>query len=230
MNFKLELKKIGLELDDEKLDKFNKYYEILIAKNEVMNLTAITEYDEVYIKHFYDSLTIGKYLIGNENICDVGSGAGFPSIPLAIMYPNIKVTIIDALNKRINFLNDLVKELKLNNVIALHYRAEEYALEKRSSFDAVCARAVAALPMLCELCMPLVKTNGHFIAMKGSNAIDEVNNSKNAIKLLGGKIEKIDELKLPYDMGDRTIVVIDKISETNKKYPRIFKQIKERPL
>lgn len=230
MNFKLELTKLGLDLDDDKLLKFNKYYEILIAKNEVMNLTAITEHDEVYIKHFYDSLTIGKYLKGNESICDVGSGAGFPSIPLAIMYPNIKVTIIDALNKRINFLNDLVKELNLDNVIALHYRAEEYALEKRGCFDVVCARAVAALPILCELCMPLVKANGYFIAMKGSNALDEVNSSKNAIKLLGGIIGKIDELQLPYDMGDRTIVVIDKLSETNKKYPRIFKQIKERPL
>ena len=175
MNFKDETSKLNIELSKEMDDKFDLYYNELIRVNSYMNLTSITEVNEVYIKHFYDSLTILKALDNKSNIslCDVGSGAGFPSIPLAIVRDDINVTIIDALNKRINFLNELKDKLELKNVIALHERAEDFVKTKRSSFDVVCARAVARLNVLCELCLPLTKVGGLFIAMKGDKGQEE---------------------------------------------------------
>ena len=232
MDFKGELEKLNINLTDEMKNKFELYYSKLVEVNGYMNLTAITEHDEVYIKHFLDSLFITKAINSNNpyTILDVGSGAGFPSIPLAIVDKNANVTIIDALNKRINFLNDLVKYIGINNVIAYHKRAEEYAVEKRESFDYVTARAVARLNVLSELCLPLVKIGGYFIAMKGQGGKEELDEAMNAVKILGGSVEKIIEVSLPDDLGKREIILIKKIKPTSNKYPREFKKIKERPL
>lgn len=232
MDFKSELEKLNINLTDEMNNKFELYYSKLVEVNSYMNLTAITEHDEVYIKHFLDSLFITKAINNNNpyTILDVGSGAGFPSIPLAIVDKNANVTIIDALNKRINFLNDLVKYIGINNVIAYHKRAEEYAVEKRESFDYVTARAVARLNVLSELCLPLVKIGGYFIAMKGQGGKEELDEAMNAVKILGGSVERIIEVSLPDDLGKREIILIKKIKPTSKKYPREFKKIKERPL
>lgn len=232
MEFKSELSKYDIIPNDSILDKFNKYYNRLVSVNEYMNLTAITEEAEVYNKHFLDSITILKALgdLNNINLCDVGSGAGFPSIPLAIVRSDINVTIIDALNKRINFLNDLAKELELNNVVAYHKRAEDFVKDKREFFDVVTARAVARLNILAELCMPLVKIGGLFVAMKGQDGSLEAKEANKAIEFLGGKIKDIIKLELPDEAGKREIIVIEKIKECPKKYPRAFAKIKERPL
>ena len=232
MNFKDEVEKLGISLSNQELLQFENYYKKLVEVNSYMNLTAITEHDEVYNKHFLDSLSIVKALDLNKEftLCDVGSGAGFPSIPLAIVSNNAHVTIIDALNKRIKFLNSLVTDLNLDNVSCYHFRAEEYVKEKRSSFDYVTARAVARLNVLLELCMPLVKVGGLFIAMKGSSGEEELNEAKNAIKVLGGQIKDIIYFNLPNDEGKREIIVIEKIKERNLKYPRSFSKLKERPL
>ena len=232
MNFKEELLKLNIELSDEASSRFDLYYKKLIAVNEVMNLTAITEEQEVYNKHFLDSLTIVKALDLNKEftLCDVGSGAGFPSIPLSIISDNAKVTIIDALNKRIKFLNDLIIELGLKNVIALHERAEDFAKTKREFFDVTTARAVARLNILSELCLPLTKVGGYFIAMKGQGGNEEIKEATKGIEILGGHVEKVISLELPDNAGVRDIIIIKKIKETPKKYPRAFAKIKERPL
>ncbi|MCR5231711.1 MAG: 16S rRNA (guanine(527)-N(7))-methyltransferase RsmG [Acholeplasmatales bacterium] len=232
MNFFKEVEKLNINIDNTASLKFEDYYKKLVEVNEVMNLTSITEHEEVYNKHFLDSLSLALYLdlSKEQTLLDVGSGAGFPSIPLAIVSNNIKVTIIDALNKRINFLNDLSKELNLDNVKALHIRAEEYAKEKRNSFDVVTARAVARLNVLTELCLPLVKVGGVFVAMKGSDSDIELEEAKNAINVLGGKLEKVINFELPDNAGSRTLIVIKKVSNTKDKYPRAFARIKERPL
>jgi 16S rRNA (guanine527-N7)-methyltransferase len=232
MNFKEELLKLNIELSDEASSRFDLYYKRLIAVNEVMNLTAITEEQEVYNKHFLDSLMIVKALDLNKEftLCDVGSGAGFPSIPLSIVSDNAKVTIIDALNKRIKFLNDLILELGLKNVIALHERAEDFAKTKREFFDVTTARAVARLNILSELCLPLTKVGGYFIAMKGQGGNEEIKEATKGIEILGGHVEKVISLELPDNAGARDIIIIKKIKETPKKYPRAFAKIKERPL
>ena len=232
MNFKEELLKLNIELSDEASSRFDLYYKRLIAVNEVMNLTAITEEQEVYNKHFLDSLMIVKALDLNKEftLCDVGSGAGFPSIPLSIVSNDAKVTIIDALNKRIKFLNDLILELGLKNVIALHERAEDYAKIKREFFDVTTARAVARLNILSELCLPLTKVGGYFIAMKGQGGNEEIKEAFKGIEILGGHVEKVISLELPDNAGARDIIIIKKIKETPKKYPRAFAKIKERPL
>ena len=232
MIFKDELKKLNIEYNDDILNKFEMYYQKLVEVNEYMNLTAITEHDDVYIKHFIDSLFILKAIDNTKkfNILDVGSGAGFPSIPLAIVSNNADVCIIDKLNKRINFLNDLVKYINIDNVKAYHFRAEEYIKDNRESFDYVTARAVARLNLLVELCIPFVKIGGYFIAMKGQIANEELDEALNAIKILGGSVERIIEMELPDDSGKREIILIKKIKETPKKYPRDFNKIKEKPL
>jgi len=232
MDFISELKKLNIEPNDLIIQKFEMYYNKLIEVNEYMNLTAITEKNEVYLKHFLDSLSILKAIDKNDlySILDVGSGAGFPSIPLAIVDSKANVVIIDALNKRINFLNELVKELGLNNVNAYHKRAEEYTKEKRESFDYVTARAVARLNILAELCLPLVKIGGSFIAMKGQIADEELKEAKKAIEILGGKVKKIIDFDLPDDAGKREIIIIEKVKATPNKYPRDFNKIKGKPL
>ena len=231
VDFIKELEQLNINASKEMENKFEIYYNRLIEVNSYMNLTAITEREEVYIKHFLDSLFITKAIDITKpfSLCDVGSGAGFPSIPLAIVTNNAKVTIIDALNKRINFINDLAQKLNLDNVNAIHARAEDYAKEKREDFDYVTARAVARLNVLVELCLPLVKVGGLFIAMKTQDE-DELNEAKNAISILGGKIENIISFNLPNDYGKRSIIIIKKIKNTPSKYPRGFSKIKERPL
>ncbi len=232
MDFINELEKLNIKITNKELEKFELYYNELITVNQHMNLTAITEKNEVYNKHFLDSLEIVRAINLNENanFCDVGSGAGFPSIPLAIIASNINVTIIDAVDKRINFLNDLAKKLGLDNIVALHKRAEDYAKEKREYFDLVTARAVARLNVLAELCLPLTKIGGLFIAMKGQSGSEELNESLNAIKTLGGEYVKTIEFELPDEAGKREIIVIKKIKTTPEKYPRLFSKIKEKPL
>ena len=231
MNFNLEVSKLGLSLNDDKLNKFELYYNELVEVNKYMNLTSIVERDEVYNKHFYDSLTLNLALDKSDiKLCDVGAGAGFPSIPLAIVRDDIDVTIIDALNKRINFLNDLIKKLGLNNAKAIHARAEDFTKTNREAFDVVTARAVARLNVLVELCMPLVKLDGLFIAMKGTESESEIKEAEKGIQILGGKIEKVIDLDLPDNLGKRELVIIRKIKNTPNKYPRMFAKIKERPL
>lgn len=232
MNFKLEVANLGIDLSEKQLNQFEAYYEKLIEVNQYLNLTAITEKEAVFRKHFLDSLQLFKIIEQDANlsICDVGSGAGFPAIPLAIVNSNLKITIIDALNKRISFLNDLVKELNINNVNALHQRAEDYIKEVGAYFDLVTARAVARLNVLVELCLPLVKLNGLFVAMKGSTGNEELIEAKNAIKVLGGVVEKTLTFELPDEADKRELIIIRKVRETPKKYPRSFGKIKEKPL
>lgn len=197
--------------------------------NEKINLTAITEREEVYLKHFYDSLTLVKVvnLKEIESFCDIGTGAGFPGIVIKIFYPHIKLTLVDALNKRINFLDIVVKTLKLENVTLVHARAEEYALKNREKFDIVTARAVAPLNILLEYSLPLVKVNKYFIAMKGN---EDITQSKNALEILKGKIVKKCEFLLPIENSQRTIIEIEKTAITPEKYPRRYAEIKKRPL
>ncbi|OAH54259.1 16S rRNA (guanine(527)-N(7))-methyltransferase RsmG [Domibacillus aminovorans] len=222
--FQLELAEKGISLSSEQMNQFQHYYELLIEWNEKMNLTAITDREDVYVKHFYDSLTAAMYtdLTKPLRICDVGAGAGFPSIPLKIAFPQLDVTIIDSLNKRITFLNKLASELKLENVHFVHGRAEEMGQNpaQRGQYDIVTARAVARMSVLTELCLPFVKTGGAFVAMKAASAADEMENASKAITVLGGKTEDIFSFRLPIEDSERTIIVIRKEKETPKKYPR----------
>lgn len=232
MNFKEDLKKLNIELTNEAFLNFEEYYKFLVEYNEHVNLTAITDYDGVYYKHFYDSLTLSLALEVTKpiNLVDVGAGAGFPSIPNAIVFNNLNVTIIDALNKRINFLNELIAKLKLNNAKALHARAEEYAAFHREEADVVTARAVARLNILAELCIPLVKVGGLFVAMKSVESEQEFLEAKGAIKTLGAEHLKTISVELPNQMGHREILVFKKVNKTPSKYPRQFSQIKNKPL
>ncbi len=232
MDFKNEVLNLGIKLNTIQENQFLTYFNELVEVNQYMNLTAITEKEDVYRKHFLDSLEIVRALDQKEayTLCDVGSGAGFPSIPLAIVDSNVNVTIIDALNKRIKFLNELTNKLGLNNVNALHKRAEDYVKEVGASFDVVTARAVARLNVLVELCLPLVKVGGKFIAMKGSSGQDELEEAKKGINILGGKIIDVIDVVLPDEEEKRQLIIIYKEKETPKKYPRSFAKIKERPL
>ncbi len=232
MNFKEDLLKLNIELSPKMEEAFKTYYEYLVEYNNNVNLTAITDLDGVYYKHFYDSLTLSLALDFNKPLkcIDVGAGAGFPSIPNAIVFPNLDVTIIDALNKRIVFLESLINKLGISNARAIHARAEEYAKSNQTPADIVVARAVARLNILAELCIPLVKVGGYFIAMKSIESSDELKEASNAIKILGAKYIKSIRIDLPNDFGKREIMVFEKISETPKKYPRLFGQIKNKPL
>lgn len=232
MNFKEDLKKLNIELTNEAFLNFEEYYKFLVEYNDHVNLTAITDYDGVYYKHFYDSLTLSLALDVTKpiNLVDVGAGAGFPSIPNAIVFNNLNITIIDALNKRINFLNELIAKLKLNNAKALHARAEEYAAFHREEADVVTARAVARLNILAELCIPLVKVGGLFVAMKSVESEQEFLEAKGAIKTLGAEHLKTISVELPNQMGHREILVFKKVNKTPSKYPRQFSQIKNKPL
>lgn len=216
----------------EQQEQFNKYYTFLIKQNKLMNLTAITDKEEVYIKHFYDSLLVGKIIDFNQfnSICDIGSGAGFPSIPLKIVYPKIKVTIIEPIKKRVYFLNELISLLKLENVVIINGRAEDVIGQYRESFDIVTARAVARLNILLELCVPFVRVKGYFIAMKGSNYLPEFAEAKRALNTLNGRLEDIELFELPNDMGQRALIKITKTTPTNLLYPRHFSKIKKNPL
>lgn len=222
--FVSELEKYHIHLTEKQLKQFNRYFELLVEWNEKMNLTAITEKEEVYLKHFFDSVTAGFYYDFNRpiSVCDVGAGAGFPSIPLKIIFPQIKVTIVDSLNKRITFLNELAKELGLEETYFYHDRAETFGQNPafREQFDVVTARAVARLSVLSELCLPLVKEGGQFVALKAANADEEVKVAKRGVKLLGGEIEKVHAFTLPLEESERNVIIINKVKKTPKKYPR----------
>lgn len=222
--FDQELETLGIRLTDVQKRQFDRYYELLIEWNRVMNLTGITEYDEVNLKHFTDSLTIVriKEMKNVSTLIDVGTGAGFPGIPIKIAFPNIKVTLLDSLNKRIKFLNQVVEELDLKDVVTLHGRAEDYAKkqEYREQFDLCVSRAVANLSTLSEYCLPFVKKEGCFISYKSADSDEEIQQSEKALDILGGKIEKVDKFVLPgSDMG-RALVMIEKVKNTPRKYPR----------
>ena len=231
LEFQTHLKDKGIVLTQKQLSQFQKYYELLIEWNQKMNLTAITDKEEVYLKHFYDSLTIAfDFDFKDQTIIDVGAGAGFPSIPLKIVYPDLTVTIVDSLNKRITFLNHLFQELELNNCHAIASRAEDYALEHKESVDIVMARAVARLNILDELCLPLVKHNGYFLSLKGRKAQEELAEANKGIQILGGKVEKVIDFTLADHDDQRSNIIIKKLKITPKKYPRQFTKIKKQPL
>ena len=221
--------KINIEISDDQINCFEKYYELLIEKNKVMNLTAITDKEDVIVKHFIDSIALIPYLldkginINNKlKIIDIGTGAGFPRLPLKIMMPDVKFTLLDSLNKRVSFLNEVIDELKLKDIEALHGRAEDYASDNkyREKYDICVSRAVANLSTLSEYCIPFVKEDGFFISYKAGESEEEINNSKNAIKILGGKINKVEEFVLPGTDASRVFVFIRKQELTDKKYPR----------
>lgn len=222
-----ETKKLGIELTSQQLEKLNQFYELLISWNQKMNLTRIIEKEDVYLKHFYDSLTLSKVIDLNQDLtlCDVGSGAGFPGIVLKICFPNLKITLLDSLQKRVNYLNEIIKELDLKNIEAIHTRAEDYAKQNREKFDIVTARAVANLKILSELCIPMVKVNGLFIAMK-ANIEEEIENSTEILKKLDSKIEKIETFYLPIENSIRNIIMIQKQKTTNNLYPRRIEKMK----
>ena len=215
-------KKIDIILSDEQVNKFYKYMSLLIEWNEKINLTAITEPKDIILKHFIDSMTISKYIKDSDRIIDVGTGAGFPGIPIKIIKERNEIVLLDSLNKRISFLNEVIKELGLNNINCIHSRAEEAGRNKnfREKFDISTSRAVANMSVLSEYLIPFTKMGGKVIFMKGSEIEQELEDSKNAIKLLGGKINKIDNFYLPNSDMQRNVILIDKIEKTNSKYPR----------
>ena len=222
--FRQALMDKGIELSDEQMKQFDIYYRTLVEWNEKVNLTAITEEDEVYLKHFYDSMTPAFYhdFTGALTLCDVGAGAGFPSIPLKIAFPDLQVTIVDSLQKRIVFLNHLATELGIEGVSFYHDRAENFGKNAnfRESFDIVTARAVARMSVLSELCIPLTKKGGVFIALKGAQAHEELEAAKAGIEVFGGEVIREEMFTLPLEDSERTIFWIEKRRKTPKKYPR----------
>ncbi|MED1748611.1 16S rRNA (guanine(527)-N(7))-methyltransferase RsmG [Bacillus zhangzhouensis] len=222
--FKAALEEKGITLSPVQLEQFETYFRMLVEWNEKMNLTSITEKEEVYLKHFYDSIS-AAFFINFHNvttICDIGAGAGFPSIPLKICFPHLHVTIVDSLQKRITFLDELAKGLNLQETTFYHDRAETFGQrkEKRESYDLVTARAVARLSVLSELCLPLVKKEGLFVALKASAADEEMQAGKKAVTVLGGEVVEKHSFVLPLEESERNIIVIEKKKQTPKKYPR----------
>ena len=214
----------GVTLNEEQLSQFASYYEMLIEWNDKINLTAITEFNEVLKKHFLDSISIGRILEQNSDVSvlDIGTGAGFPGIPIKIAFPNVKVTLLDSLNKRVNFLNEVISILGLNDIEAIHGRAEDFAKKGmlREKYDICVSRAVANLSSLSEFCIPYVKVGGKFISYKSEKASEELELSKNALSILGGGNVVCDEFVLPGTDFHRTFIVVNKIKETPAKYPR----------
>jgi len=217
-------KELGIELSVRQLQEFSLFYDMLIEKNKVMNLTAITEPRDVVIKHFLDSLSLVKAIKPEQGmkILDLGTGAGFPGIPLRIAFPETNYVLADSLNKRLNFINEYIEKYRFDNIVTVHGRAEDLSRQKeyRESFDLCVSRAVANLSTLSEYCLPFVKTNGMFAAYKSEDIEEEVKNAGSALKILGGKLEKVTHFTLGPDKLQRTIVLIKKVRETPVKYPR----------
>ena len=225
------LSEINIEINENKIDMFYLYMQELLEWNKKINLTAIEDENEIILKHFIDSLTVQKYIKNAQNIIDIGTGAGFPGIPLAIVNEKSNIVLLDSLNKRINFLNNVIQKLELSNVKAIHGRAEDLAkiVQHREKYDIVISRAVAPFNVLLEYMLQFNKVNSYTIAMKGSN-IEEVDISNNALKKLGGKIEKIEKINLPNTDIKRNIIIVRKIEETPKKFPRKAGIPKKEPL
>lgn len=225
------LSEINIEINENKIDMFYLYMQELLEWNKKINLTAIEDENEIILKHFIDSLTVQKYIKNAQNIIDIGTGAGFPGIPLAIVNEKSNIVLLDSLNKRINFLNNVIQKLELSNVKAIHGRAEDLAkiVQHREKYDIVISRAVAPFNVLLEYMLPFNKVNSYTIAMKGSN-IEEVDIFNNALKKLGGKIEKIEKINLPNTDIKRNIIIVRKIEETPKKFPRKAGIPKKEPL
>lgn len=231
------LKSLDIVLNETQLEQFHKYYEMLIERNKVMNLTAITEYDEVVVKHFIDSLSLVKVMDKESlkkglSVIDVGTGAGFPGIPLKIAFPYTQVTLLDSLNKRVGFLNDVIQELSLSEIKAVHGRAEDFGKDEgyREQFDVCVSRAVAKLSSLSEYCLPFIKVKGCFIPFKAGNIEEELNEGKKAIHVLGGNIVKIESFTLPESDIERTLLVIEKKEKTPKAYPRVAGKPAKEPI
>ena len=223
-----ELRILNIELDADKLEKLNKFYQLLIKWNGLINLTTITKEEDVYLKHFYDSLTLVKVINLEENIkvLDVGTGAGFPGLVLKIVFPNLKITLLDSLTKRIKYLETIINDLELKDITVVCERSEEYTKKHIEEYDLVVSRAVAHLRILSEITFQSVKINGNLIAMKG-NAEEEVLESKKMIDKLNGKIIKKEIFQLPIENSIRTLIKIKKIKKTNKMYPRKYSEIKK---
>jgi 16S rRNA (guanine527-N7)-methyltransferase len=225
-------KDVGLEFDEEKYNKFIKYKDILKFWNNKINLTTIVEDEDIIKKHFIDCVKIFKFsqLRDISNVIDIGTGAGFPGIPMKIVNPKIKVVLLDSLNKRINFLNQVISDIELNDIKCIHGRAEDFSKDigYREKFDAAVSRAVANLTVLSEFCIPYIKLGGYFVAMKGPSVEDEINESKKAVSILGGKIEDI--IKIENDDLNHNLVVIKKIKRTPNMYPRKAGMVSKKPL
>lgn len=241
--FRSDLEELHIILSDSQMEQFVTYYEMLVEKNQTMNLTAITDFDEVLKKHFVDSLSLVKicnldsgffsnFADQEFSLIDIGTGAGFPGIPLKIAFPNLKVTLMDSLNKRVDFLNEVIDALKLCEVNTIHGRAEDYAKpdKLREKYDLCVSRAVANLSTLSEYCLPYVKIGGKFISYKSEKAADEIKESEYAIDILGGQVEKQLDFKLPSSDIYRNLVVVKKVSETPTKYPRKAGKASKNPL
>nr|WP_325211300.1 16S rRNA (guanine(527)-N(7))-methyltransferase RsmG [uncultured Oscillibacter sp.] len=221
----------ALSLPGEGIPALLRYWELLAEKNKVMNLTAITDPDEAARLHFLDSAALLSLAdLRGKSVVDVGTGAGFPGLPLRILEPSIRLTLLDAQRKRVDFLREVCRDLSLSDVECVHGRAEEFAGSRRESFDFAVSRAVAALPVLAELCLPLVKVGGKFLAMKSVDTNEELNAAGRAVNLLGGRLEKPIDYVISGTDIPRRLVIITKMSETQKKYPRTFAKIKKNPL
>ena len=233
-SFANELNKNGVKLSLKQEQMFEVYYDLLLTWNEKMNLTAITDKNEVYEKHFFDSLLLESFydLRSVTHLLDLGTGAGFPGIPLKIAFPHIEITLLDSLGKRVNFLNEVVKTLDLSNCKLIHGRAEDIAKIKgeRESYDLVVSRAVSNLSTLSEYCIPFVRVGGNFIAYKSIHAEDEIENAQNAINILGGNIVDYKQFELPVSKIGRSFVRIDKLEQTDLKYPRRSGKPEKSPL
>lgn len=226
-----ETQKLGIELTTDQLNQLDKFYELLIDWNEKINLTTITNHEDVYLKHFYDSLTLIKEvdLTQDLSICDVGSGAGFPGIVLKICFPNLNIVLIDSLQKRVNYLNEIIQELNLKKIVAVHSRMEEYSRTHQEEFDIITARAVANMNILLEISVKALKVKGHLVLMK-ANCDEEITNSKRVLAELNSDIFNISRFQLPIENSNRTIINIVKNNKTNSKYPRNIDKIKKYPL